>query len=305
MKSLIFLMAFLCICAAQDQFPEFPIYPDFLFIPETEEAAAYTYQPEALALFARMGDVPESRKQLIDGLIANFKNESLWELGAFWNGMDAIWSFTAHDQTAAPLNWIEDDYNCTEVNSPTFEIDRGYTGNGTTSYLNTDFNPSSDGVNFVLNDASFGIYLRTNSASNTKTEIGVATTGVTSLIIYGKLDSPFEAFNFISCNNAVGLVDLPFASSAGFSSVSRLVAGNFEIYKNGVSLGVSATASSSLPNGIVFIGAYNLTGTGALNFSDRQISFAFIGRGLTANEQTTLFNLVEAYLDAIGAGVVP
>jgi len=56
---------------SQDQFPEFPVYPDFLFIPEAEEAAAYTYQPEALALFARMGDVPESRKQLIDGLIAN------------------------------------------------------------------------------------------------------------------------------------------------------------------------------------------------------------------------------------------
>jgi len=63
-------MALIGLLYSQDQFPEFPIYPDFLFIPETEETAVYTYQAEALALFARMEVQPDETQCFVLGIIA-------------------------------------------------------------------------------------------------------------------------------------------------------------------------------------------------------------------------------------------
>lgn len=42
----------------------------------------------------------------------------------------------------------------TAVNSPTFTTNSGFSGNGTSAYVNTNFNPSTSGVNYTLNNAS-------------------------------------------------------------------------------------------------------------------------------------------------------
>ena len=42
----------------------------------------------------------------------------------------------------------------TAVNSPTFTSNEGFMGNGTSSYIDTNFNPATQGVNYLLNDAS-------------------------------------------------------------------------------------------------------------------------------------------------------
>src|SRR5574343_1234161 len=40
----------------------------------------------------------------------------------------------------------------------TFTADEGFAGDGVGGYINTNYNANSDGVNYTLNDASFGIY---------------------------------------------------------------------------------------------------------------------------------------------------
>jgi hypothetical protein len=42
----------------------------------------------------------------------------------------------------------------TAVNSPTWSSNGGFTGNGTSSYIDTNFNPATQGVNYTLNNAS-------------------------------------------------------------------------------------------------------------------------------------------------------
>jgi len=286
-------MALIGLSYSQDQFPEFPIYPDFLFIPETEETAAYTYQAEALALFARMEVQPdETRKQLIDGLITNLKTAGLW------SGFDAFWGFAAHDQQAAPLNWIKDDHNCTEVNSPAFEVDRGYTGNGTTSYLNSDFKPT-DGINYTQNNCAIFIYLRTNQVGASVIDFGSNDGTNGQVAIWPNVASTARGY----INSALDLTTYVIASAVGLTSVSRNSDTNVEHYKNGIKTLTDTRDSAARNSADIFILAFNGNGTPS-SFSTKQVCFAAVGRYLTENEQATLFSLVEAYLDAIGAGVM-
>jgi hypothetical protein len=52
----------------------------------------------------------------------------------------------------------------TAVNSPTWTSNQGFTGNGTSSYIDTNFNPSVNGVNYTLDNASrYALFTGTNT----------------------------------------------------------------------------------------------------------------------------------------------
>jgi hypothetical protein len=71
-----------------------------------------------------------------------------------WSKLDTFANFaTDGDSDFALIDWIRlSDY--TAVNSPTFTTDEGFTGNGTSAYINTNFNPTTQVVNYTLNNAS-------------------------------------------------------------------------------------------------------------------------------------------------------
>jgi hypothetical protein len=52
------------------------------------------------------------------------------------------------------------------VNSPTFSLNGGFQGNGTTSYVDTNFNPLSNGVNYTLNNAGRFFWVDTRNKTN-------------------------------------------------------------------------------------------------------------------------------------------
>jgi hypothetical protein len=56
-------------------------------------------------------------------------------------------------EVAARTNMINLNHFVTPVNSPTFDIN-GYRSNGTTSYLNLNYNPKTQGVKLTVNSAS-------------------------------------------------------------------------------------------------------------------------------------------------------
>ena len=86
--------------------------------------------------------------------------------GGIWSKLDTFAVFATNgNSNFALIDWKRlSQY--TAVNSPTFSSNGGFTGNGTSSYINTNFNPSTSGVNFTLNGASRYFYLRGNSNSN-------------------------------------------------------------------------------------------------------------------------------------------
>ena len=74
--------------------------------------------------------------------------------GGIWTTLDTFAVFaTDGNSDFALIDWIRlSQY--TAVNSPTFTTNGGFNGNGTSSYIDTNFNPATSGVNYTQNDAS-------------------------------------------------------------------------------------------------------------------------------------------------------
>jgi hypothetical protein len=93
--------------------------------------------------------LPSAGQQTLQNqLVVDLKSAGIWsKLDTF-----AVFA-TDGDIDFALIDWIRlSQY--TAVNSPTFTADEGFQGNGTSSYVDTNFNPSTSGVNYTLNDAS-------------------------------------------------------------------------------------------------------------------------------------------------------
>jgi len=93
-------------------------------------------------------------------LLVNLKANGVWaKLDVFYNfANDGGGDF-------ATLNWKAPTlYQCTLFNSITFNTNQGFTGNGTTMYIDTNFQLAS-GVNYTLNNASRCVYINTTSGN--------------------------------------------------------------------------------------------------------------------------------------------
>jgi hypothetical protein len=75
-----------------------------------------------------------------------------------WSLLDALYIFATNNTTTANLNLVSTSFGITQVGTVTFAADTGYTGDGSTGALGTNFNPNVvSGVNYSLNSASFGV----------------------------------------------------------------------------------------------------------------------------------------------------
>ena len=95
--------------------------------------------------------LPSASQQLLqEQLLIDLKDAGIWsKLDTF-----AVFA-TDGDEDFALIDWKRvTDY--TAVNSPTFTTNEGFSGNGSSSYIDTNYNPFTSGVNFTLNNASFG-----------------------------------------------------------------------------------------------------------------------------------------------------
>lgn len=83
-----------------------------------------------------------------------------------WAKLDVFYNFANNgSKEFATLNWKAPTLNqCTLINSITFNTNQGFTGNGTSTYVDTNFQLAS-GVNYTLNNASRCVYINTTSGN--------------------------------------------------------------------------------------------------------------------------------------------
>ena len=81
-----------------------------------------------------------------------------------WTKLDTFVNFATDGSSAFALIDWKRLTQYTAVNSPTFTANEGFMGNGTSSYIDTNFNPSTQGVNYTLNNASRYAYVFSGSA---------------------------------------------------------------------------------------------------------------------------------------------
>lgn len=251
-------------------------------------SAGPAYLPEAQALFDRFTTPPTTaRKNLINDLFA-----ALMEAGVY-SKLDAFYIFAQYDEQAALQNWVADQYNSNPVNSPTFTVDRDYVGNGTSSYLDSQFNPSTAvAPHFVQNSAYFGAWSRTAGAlAGSSAGYFDGTKGVTLQPRDGS-------------NNTVGRINQAAAASAlgtatdgsGLFSVSRSASNVLRIARNGTNTGTGTTVSTTVANGTLRFGNF-----GTASYSTLRFAAGIIGSNITQPEEAAMYAAILAYMQAVGA----
>jgi hypothetical protein len=246
------------------------------------------YEQESKTLFRNMNVPPEgARKKVIDTFIKGLKADGIWAL------LDTLWVTAAHSQQASRLNWkTPGTFTLTEVNSPAWVTDRGYTSNGSTSYLDTNFAPGTHAAQYTLNNASAGVYLRTDLNEST-VDMGDSTSGNRLLI-----DSRFTGSYFGGVNDISNL-SVAVSDSLGMFSAVRTSSSARSLWVRGISVASDAQASSAVPVDNIYILCRN--NGGAATFSNRQNALSFLGSG--SINQLTLYNRMQTYMTSLGANV--
>lgn len=177
-------------------------------------------------------------------------------------------------------------YQATFVNSPTYGV-KGIKGNGSTSYVDTNFNPVTNGVNYLQNSASRAFYVETIPTT------GTAIDGAISLT--GRNNTTYAAStNNVKINSGSNLLSAVVnTTGTGYKSIVRVDGTNVSYY-NGLTKSDRTQTSAAMTSENQTIGK---SGT---NYSDTEIGFYFMGSNLTEQENNTIKSAYETYRTAIG-----
>ena len=233
----------------------------------------YTPQPETLAWIAELsGTFTTDQIKAMDSLVIKLKADTLWSKA------DRIFPFAFFTASDALIDMKASGYNATAVNAPTFTAKEGYKGNGTSSYINTHFTPSTDGVNWTLNSASMGVYVNEVSTGYNPYHCGGYTTGTNfSSIAASKGGS--EAVNS-------GLINLGAGDVVGLRLNNRYSSSNIRTFWNNANYNLSSTSNTLTPVDL-FVFALNNTGSPEL-LANSEISFVYFGGGLSSAQPAKL-----------------
>jgi len=254
-------------------------------------------------------------KTYITGLITPLSNKQIIRIGEFIealkNGLsitnlsdafDVMYILAGETEESSLKNLVKDAHHCTAVNAPTFTQYEGYVG-GATKSLNTNYNPFAQGENYLLNSASLGAYLRTTTIG-AYTILGVSYQGNESYI---NPRTNYDTVGRLFCrvNQATYTFKVASGDTKGMLIASRVGANAVDGYKNGTDLNCSGNTgvSTSLQNCNIHLLALNLPAN-TIQHSPDQLSIAFMGKGFSGAEITAITNACEAYMDALGKGVV-
>jgi hypothetical protein len=234
--------------------------------------------------------LPSENQQILQNqLVLDLKSNGIWSnLDAF--GVLA----TDGDSDFALIDWVRL-ITMTANSSPTFATNAGFTGNGTSSFIDTLFSVS-DGTNYQLSDSSFGVYYN-NVLTRTNFGIGM-----------GFRDSPNNNSNAIAPRDNDGLIsginndagfDTPaYTRKNGYFMASRKNSANYDVHVDGnLIINVSKQETSSVSTNNFYLLSYNGAGN-AQTFSDDQILAFHFGSSLDGKE-VILNTLITDYKNAI------
>lgn len=209
------------------------------------------------------------------------------------DAFDVMYILAGETAESSLKNLVKDAYHCTAVNAPAFTKFEGFTGDGASNYLDTNYNANEHGDKYTVNNASFGIYRRSGSSSVAL--IGARSTYSSAIsIVPGGV-----SYLVINMNETDAAFDIPYTQH-GIYILTRPNSSQIIAHANGNKY--NATKSSAgMPNLNNWILGRNYQSG---QFSSVQISFAFFGRNLTDSDVNVLKDLIESYMDSNGKGVI-
>jgi hypothetical protein len=132
--------------------------------------------PTAAAVISRFSADPGAlRDAYVNSLVERVTGCGVWA------NLDYLRICAAHDEQANTIDWINGTYTATKVGTVTFTADAGRTGNGTTGYYTSGFNPgTASSPKFVQNSAHLMCY-PTSSVAESKEDIGATNSFIRTL----------------------------------------------------------------------------------------------------------------------------
>lgn len=255
------------------------------------------YSAEAKTLFAAMSTPPTTaRKVLINNAIAGLKADGVWAM------LDYLHVHAAADSQASTLNWINPATITALVGagqgSPTFTTDRGFTANGTSSFVDSVFNPTTAAL-FSQNINFYGVWSLSSAQVATNVAGWLATNGITH-----QFRSGTDTCTMRMSQNAPS-VSNSNTDGTGFYVGARTSSGATRMFKNGVNMTVNSganQASTALINNSLRLG-----NPASAVFAAGQFAASCAGGG--ANFTTTnrdaimasLYSRLLTYMQAVGA----
>jgi hypothetical protein len=248
---------------------------------------------QSAAFLARATNITSTTdKTNYDTMITGLVNDGVWAL------LDVLYIFSTVDRTTALLNLIQNNFNAVEHGTINFTAYQGYTGDGSTFYLDTQFGPSTAAGNFSQNSSSAAVYVLTNSTTDDGVGIGQGAVNndvrIAILVPSGMFYAITGANNFSITNT----------NRMGFYTASRTNSSSTAIYKNGSSVFSNpADTSTAIGSATVAVFAQNDSGGGIVSFSTNQQSAAAIGGGLDSTKAGQLSSRINAFMTAYGINV--
>jgi len=174
--------------------------------------------------------LPEYSQQLLQNqLVIDLKD------GGIWNKLDTFGVFATNGNDIFALVDWKRLTTYTPVSSPTFTINEGFQGNGTSSYIDTNFNPVIDGVNHTLDNAS-RYYLHFSGSSNIVD--GIDLTGANQALSLS--NSLIQRINSTNSLNA----GFTYTTTKGIKSIHRTSSTNVTLFND--KIGDTRTQTSTV-----------------------------------------------------------
>lgn len=213
-----------------------------------------------------------------------------------WTKLDVLHVLAAHDSQAALLNAkAPTGTAATAVNTPAFNAGQGFTFDGSTNYINTNWYAAKSGNNFAQNSGHFGLYHRSIGTAASLRTSGAYPSGSQQFFQMNTSNNVAASINSAALLSDTG-------NTAGWTLINRTTFNDGRLYygaTEAASYNSSSSALSSAAGKEFFIGALHLTG-GASQHGDVEVSVFTAGAGLTANEVVDLNAAIDNLKTAIG-----
>lgn len=254
------------------------------YIRTKESSATYTALVSALA-----GTYDNNRLIAIDHLINNLNGYGILSL------LDGLWVFNAPLEADALINWVDPGtYDATYSGSPSFTVDQGIATDGSTNYIDLNFNPSTAGGNYAQNDASFGMWCLT---ANSGAGAGGALSGGNGVFI-NPWSGSFMSGRINHSSSANNMSDAGVGDAVGLSAIDRDASNSSTLYRDGGVIDTSSYASESLVNANIILGGTSGAGRA------QEFAMAWIGGGLTAKQHAAMRLIFATYFIGIDKGSI-
>lgn len=236
------------------------------------------------------GTVSLARSGVVDTLITGLKADGVWPK------LDRLWLLAA-ENTFSALTDIVADKVAVANGSPSFVVDRGYTGvdSSGTVFIDTGFNPFPGGFNFQQDSAHISAWVNTD-VPNSNVVAGCLTAFAAFTYVWPRFT---DNLSYGGANDDNFNFGWSPSSKTGLMLINRPDASTMEAYHNTDAPTIDVHPSSSIADISNFILNAN-TRPLIVYGTSCQVAAAGWGGKLTATDVSNFYSRMRTYMTAVG-----